>query len=89
MMLPESVTFMPPIRVLLWALALLASCAILGPGARAQDTASADAAAENFFGKHASSESGHTNNWAVLVCASRYWFNYRVRQARSSGRYAC
>jgi phosphatidylinositol glycan class K len=34
-------------------------------------------------------ESGHTNNWAVLVCASRYWFNYRVRQARSSGRYAC
>jgi phosphatidylinositol glycan class K len=21
---------------------------------------------------------GHTNNWAVLVCASRYWFNYRV-----------
>jgi phosphatidylinositol glycan class K len=22
---------------------------------------------------------GHTNNWAVLVCASRYWFNYRVR----------
>ena len=19
----------------------------------------------------------HTNNWAVLVCASRYWFNYR------------
>jgi len=24
-------------------------------------------------------ESSHTNNWAVLVCASRYWFNYRVR----------
>ncbi|KZP33865.1 hypothetical protein FIBSPDRAFT_906727 [Athelia psychrophila] len=21
--------------------------------------------------------SSHTNNWAVLVCASRYWFNYR------------
>ena len=20
----------------------------------------------------------HTNNWAVLVCSSRYWFNYRV-----------
>lgn len=20
----------------------------------------------------------HTNNWAVLVCASRFWFNYRV-----------
>ncbi|VDN41470.1 unnamed protein product [Gongylonema pulchrum] len=20
---------------------------------------------------------GHTNNWAVLVCTSRFWFNYR------------
>jgi len=29
---------------------------------------------EEYF---ASSSSGHTNNWAVLVCASRYWFNYR------------
>ncbi|PVU88994.1 hypothetical protein BB561_005618 [Smittium simulii] len=23
------------------------------------------------------SSSGHTNNWAVLVCTSRFWFNYR------------
>ena len=23
-------------------------------------------------------EGRHTNNWAVLVCTSRYWFNYRV-----------
>jgi hypothetical protein len=22
----------------------------------------------------------HTNNWAVLVCASRFWFNYRVSE---------
>ncbi|KAI9234244.1 MAG: peptidase C13 family-domain-containing protein [Podila humilis] len=29
---------------------------------------------EGFFEK---SESGHTNNWAVLVCTSRFWFNYR------------
>ncbi|CAF93106.1 unnamed protein product, partial [Tetraodon nigroviridis] len=21
--------------------------------------------------------SAHTNNWAVLVCTSRFWFNYR------------
>ncbi|XP_007885455.1 GPI-anchor transamidase [Callorhinchus milii] len=21
--------------------------------------------------------SGHTNNWAILVCTSRFWFNYR------------
>ncbi|KAK1164121.1 GPI-anchor transamidase-like [Acipenser oxyrinchus oxyrinchus] len=27
--------------------------------------------ANQFFG------SGHTNNWAVLVCTSRFWFNYR------------
>ncbi|XP_077986599.1 GPI-anchor transamidase-like [Glandiceps talaboti] len=27
--------------------------------------------AQNFF------QSGHTNNWAVLVCTSRFWFNYR------------
>jgi len=26
----------------------------------------------------------HTNNWAVLVCASRYWFNYRVSPASPS-----
>lgn len=32
---------------------------------------------KQFFNK-AESASGHTNNWAVLVCASRYWFNYRV-----------
>ncbi|PWA64155.1 Peptidase C13, legumain [Artemisia annua] len=25
----------------------------------------------------ASSSSAHTNNWAVLVCTSRFWFNYR------------
>lgn len=24
-----------------------------------------------------SSHSGHTNNWAVLVCTSAFWFNYR------------
>ncbi|MCO5558774.1 hypothetical protein L7F22_012361 [Adiantum nelumboides] len=26
---------------------------------------------------HAASASLHTNNWAVLVCTSRFWFNYR------------
>lgn len=25
---------------------------------------------------------GHTNNWAVLVCASKFWFNYRVSRKR-------
>ncbi|KAJ3299410.1 glycosylphosphatidylinositol anchor biosynthesis [Borealophlyctis nickersoniae] len=31
-----------------------------------------EAAIDGFF-----STSGHTNNWAVLVCTSRFWFNYR------------
>ena len=35
--------------------------------------------ARGFFNKHGNGN--HTNNWAVLVCASRYWFNYRVRLA--------
>ncbi|OCH91990.1 hypothetical protein OBBRIDRAFT_774258 [Obba rivulosa] len=30
--------------------------------------------------------SAHTNNWAVLVCASRYWFNYR-HMANALGMY--
>jgi len=40
-----------------------------------------------FFGKNGSSAgSSHTNNWAVLVCASRYWFNYR-HMANALGMY--
>ncbi|KAI5118562.1 hypothetical protein M0805_005853 [Coniferiporia weirii] len=48
---------------------------------------SAERAAEAFFkgtvgdelgqGPSALPTSNHTNNWAVLVSASRYWFNYR------------
>ena len=42
------------------------------------------AAVHDFFNKNAApSPSAHTNNWAVLVCASRYWFNYRVRHRHS------
>jgi phosphatidylinositol glycan class K len=29
---------------------------------------------------------GHTNNWAVLVCASKFWFNYR-HMANTLGMY--
>ncbi|XP_053549312.1 GPI-anchor transamidase [Bombina bombina] len=45
---------------------LLACCVQLG--INAQDV---EYKAEHFF------RSGHTNNWAVLVCTSRFWFNYR------------
>ncbi|KAJ3174742.1 glycosylphosphatidylinositol anchor biosynthesis [Geranomyces variabilis] len=37
-----------------------------------EDARANDEAIEGFF-----STSGHTNNWAVLVCTSRFWFNYR------------
>ncbi|KAF8623188.1 hypothetical protein AX17_007513 [Amanita inopinata Kibby_2008] len=37
-------------------------------------------------GGAASGSSAHTNNWAVLVCASRYWFNYR-HMANALGMY--
>jgi len=40
--------------------------------------------ARNFFNKHGNGN--HTNNWAVLVCASRYWFNYR-HMANALGMY--
>jgi len=40
--------------------------------------------ARDFLGKHANGN--HTNNWAVLVCASRYWFNYR-HMANALGMY--
>ena len=41
---------------------------------------------ERFFargqaGTLAAADGGHTNNWAVLVSASKFWFNYRVSAA--------
>ncbi|EGO03628.1 hypothetical protein SERLA73DRAFT_175181 [Serpula lacrymans var. lacrymans S7.3] len=47
--------------------------------------ASQDGKVREFFGRH-DGTSGHTNNWAVLVCASRYWFNYR-HMANALGMY--
>lgn len=47
-----------------------------------------EAAVHHFFSRNAPAvpESAHTNNWAVLVCASRYWFNYR-HMANALGMY--
>ncbi|KAH9478775.1 glycosylphosphatidylinositol anchor biosynthesis [Psilocybe cubensis] len=45
---------------------------------------------KDFFDKNGASSnpsgSTHTNNWAVLVCSSRYWFNYR-HMANALGMY--
>jgi len=46
--------------------------------------ASPESEAEAFFQRN--DAGGHTNNWAVLVCASRYWFNYR-HMANALGMY--
>ncbi|KAF9011731.1 peptidase C13 family-domain-containing protein [Cyathus striatus] len=41
----------------------------------------------DFYSKNGTTSiSGHTNNWAVLVCTSRYWFNYR-HMANTLGMY--
>ncbi|TDL16144.1 hypothetical protein BD410DRAFT_902188 [Rickenella mellea] len=49
----------------------------------AQADSAHEDAARSFF---ADKRSAHTNNWAVLVCASRYWFNYR-HMANALGMY--
>ncbi|XP_078264293.1 GPI-anchor transamidase isoform X2 [Rhinoraja longicauda] len=56
----------PPLAV--WSLAL-AVAAMAARGASASEEA--QVRAKQFF------RSGHTNNWAILVCTSRFWFNYR------------
>ncbi|KAI9463031.1 peptidase C13 family-domain-containing protein [Russula earlei] len=43
-------------------------------------------AVRDLFNRNVNAESSHTNNWAVLVCASRYWFNYR-HMANALGMY--
>ncbi|XP_055497294.1 GPI-anchor transamidase isoform X2 [Leucoraja erinacea] len=55
--------------VAVWILALVAALVPAARGASASEEA--QVRAKQFF------RSGHTNNWAVLVCTSRFWFNYR------------
>jgi phosphatidylinositol glycan class K len=47
-------------------------------------TASQMEQVQSFFQSHQSG--GHTNNWAVLVSASKFWFNYR-HMANTLGMY--
>ncbi|KIJ58193.1 hypothetical protein HYDPIDRAFT_96436 [Hydnomerulius pinastri MD-312] len=65
-------------------LLLLACLATWSVGILAS-SGSQDEQVSSFFGRH-DGDSGHTNNWAVLVCASRYWFNYR-HMANALGMY--
>ncbi|KAK9085809.1 hypothetical protein Sjap_026220 [Stephania japonica] len=53
-------------RRLLWLFSL---CFALLPSTHLCESAT--------FDSFSSSSTAHTNNWAVLVCTSRFWFNYR------------
>lgn len=65
-------------RSLLGILASLGIFAALFFGEVSRAETANQAAAQAFFERAQHGTQGHTNNWAVLVCASRYWFNYRV-----------
>lgn len=66
--------FLSFLHVLLWSLVVLAA------------NPSQEDVVRDFFGNSTNGGSSHTNNWAVLVCASRYWFNYR-HMANALGMY--
>ena len=67
-LLSSGIMLMPRWLLAFLSVSLSALCTSAGDGR--------DAAIKGFFGQQ---QQGHTNNWAVLVCTSRYWFNYRVR----------
>ncbi|KAG9009291.1 hypothetical protein FRB90_008435 [Tulasnella sp. 427] len=52
----------------------------------AQNDYATKTSVESFFSARKHARQGHTNNWAVLVCSSRYWFNYR-HMANALGMY--
>ncbi|GJE99574.1 GPI-anchor transamidase [Phanerochaete sordida] len=62
--------------ILPWLSAAVVAAASWSQRVHAQN-ADQEHAVRGFFNAQSGSVSSHTNNWAVLVCASRYWFNYR------------
>ncbi|KAG8858231.1 glycosylphosphatidylinositol anchor biosynthesis [Tulasnella sp. 330] len=79
-----------PLRRLLLVLALAFTYVVYDFASEYYAAQSADASAESgveaFFSARRHARQGHTNNWAVLVCSSRYWFNYR-HMANALGMY--
>lgn len=53
---------------------LLSACALLLTASPSQASLDAEARASQFL---SGGSGGHSNNWAVLVDTSRFWFNYR------------
>ncbi|KAG8902000.1 glycosylphosphatidylinositol anchor biosynthesis [Tulasnella sp. 403] len=76
----------PVIRLLL-ILAIISAYVAFDFFSELQATDAANrASVESFFEARKHAKQGHTNNWAVLVCSSRYWFNYR-HMANALGMY--
>lgn len=74
--------------VLAWSWALWLAWLSAGALTVAQTLSSVEHQVASMFGsRNATGGLGttHTNNWAVLVCSSRYWFNYRVSQPSLGG----
>lgn len=66
-------------QALLAALLLCAAALILPLAAPSLFVLAQDAdQVQQFFNANGAAGGSHTNNWAVLVCASKFWFNYRV-----------
>lgn len=63
-------------RLCMFSLLLSLVSAVMALTPQLQDQVSA------FYG-NGTATGRHTNNWAVLVCSSRYWFNYRVGLSRT------
>ncbi|KAG5362242.1 GPI-anchor transamidase [Yarrowia sp. C11] len=65
------------IPVSLFLAAFVALFSFVSAQVHTGDTEEAAEQAEHFFANQTTEEGSHTNNWAVLVSTSRFWFNYR------------
>lgn len=61
----------------IWRWWAVLACAISVVTAELSDTNTQNHETTPEQAEHIISTSGHTNNWAVLVSTSRFWFNYR------------
>jgi hypothetical protein len=66
---------MPPLAT--WVTALLLLAPLLAGGSSAGSSSSSSGGGGGGGGGGGWYSSNHTSNWAVLVCTSKYWYNYR------------
>lgn len=61
----------------LWLLGLLCSLILAEISSDPEGSPYVKRTSRNSSSHSSSPKSDHTNNWAVLVCTSAFWFNYR------------